>query len=143
MSFGVDEEEERHWEREAGIHRVGAGEDGRVSGKERNWAVAAELAGFAKYLIPFGNIALTFFVWLMKRDESSFVELHAREAMNFQISMTLYLILGWVLSWILIGYLLVALLMAFDLIAVIMGALRASRGELYRYPASIRLISPR
>jgi uncharacterized Tic20 family protein len=140
MSFSFDEEEERRWDREAGVQRSAVVFD-HVTPEERNWAVAAQLAGFAKYLIPFSNIAITFVIWLSKRDESRFIELHARESMNFQITMAIYWVVAIILSWVLIGYLLLVVLMAFDLVAVIMGALKASRGEPYRYPASLRLVS--
>jgi uncharacterized Tic20 family protein len=140
MSFSFDEEEERRWDREAGMHRS-AGSFDQVTSEERNWAVAAQLAGFAKYLIPFSNIAITFVIWLSKRDESPFIELHARESMNFQITMAIYWVVSIILSWVLIGFLLLVVLMAFDLVVVIRGALAASRGERYHYPASLRLVS--
>ena len=80
-------------------------------------------------------------VWFVKRDESAFIESHAREAMNFQISIWLYSVAVWLLTFVLIGWLFVLPLMVFDIVVVIIAALRARRGETYHYPLSLRLVS--
>ena len=108
---------------------------------QRNWAVAAQLVSFAGYLFPLANVAGPLVIWLMKRHESPFVEDHAREALNFQISMTIYLTVAGLLVYLLIGFLLLPLLVVFDVVVVVLAALAASRGEVYRYPLSIRLVS--
>jgi uncharacterized Tic20 family protein len=131
-----DELEERTWEEEAGLS------DGYVaSPQERNWAVAAHLAGFLKYLLPLAYLAAPLAIWLSQRDVSDYVDDHAREALNFQISITIYTAIGILLSWVLIGYVILAGLVILDTFAAVVAALRASRGEPYRYPLSLRLVS--
>ncbi|MDH4017604.1 MAG: DUF4870 domain-containing protein [Actinomycetota bacterium] len=136
---GSWQDEERSWEREAGLRPPGTGGD--VTPEEANWAVAAALLAFAGYVMPLLNIAGPAAVWLAKRDESAFVEYHAREALNFQISITLYMAAASLLMFVVIGFVLVPLLVVFDVVVIIVAALRASRGELYEYPLSLRLIS--
>ncbi len=132
-------EEERSWEREAGLRPPGVGGD--VTPEEANWGVAAALLAFAGYVVPLGNIAGPAAVWLAKRDESDFVEHHAREALNFQISITLYMLVASALMFVLIGFVLAPLILIFDVVVIIIAALRASRGELYDYPLCLRLVS--
>jgi hypothetical protein len=136
------EEEERYWEEEAGMReRSELGRGFEASPTERNWAVATHLAGLAGYLVPFANIIAPLVIWLMKRDESEYIGWHACEALNFQISMLIYLAVATVLIWVLIGYLLLPLLALFNVVTVVLSALAASRGELRPYPLSLRLVS--
>jgi uncharacterized Tic20 family protein len=134
---GPWQDEERHWETEAGLRPP----DDGVEPDEANWAVVAVLLAFSGFVFPFANIAGPLAVWLLKRDESDFVEAHARETLNFQISITIYLAVSGMLIYLLIGILLVPLVVLFDVVATIVAALRASRGELYEYPLCLRLIS--
>jgi len=136
------EEEERHWEEEAGMRFGSPFDPGyEPAPDECNWSVAAQLSGFSGFLIPFGNIALPLIIWLIKREESPFIEYHAREALNFQISMTLYVTIASLLIFVLIGFVLLPALIVFETVVMIRAALWASRGELYEYPLSIRLVS--
>jgi hypothetical protein len=138
---GLGQDEERGWEREAGLRPPGVGGD--VTPEESNWAVAAALLGFAGFVgLPFMmNVAGPAVVWFVKRDESPFVELHARESMNFQISIWLYSVALGLLTFLVIGWLLMPFLIVFDVVVIVVAALKASRGETYRYPLSLRLIS--
>ncbi|MEP7231773.1 MAG: DUF4870 domain-containing protein [Ginsengibacter sp.] len=76
-------------------------------------------------------------IYLIKKDESEFVKIHARESLNFQITMFIIVI---ALVITLIGILLIWLVGIVDLILVIMATIKASEGKLYKYPISFRLI---
>lgn len=84
---------------------------------------------------------LPFIVYLAKRNESELVAAHAREVLNFHISLLIYCLCCVPLVFIFIGIpILLALgLMAF--ICAIIAAIRASEGGFYRYPLTIRLIN--
>lgn len=135
--------EERAWEEEAGLRdKSPFGPGFEAAPEERNFAVAAQLAGFAKYLIPYvGGVLATLLLRQWKRGESEFIDYATLEALNFQISIALYLAVGGLLTSILIGYIVLALVVVIDTFAMVLAALRASRGEPYRYPFSLRLIS--
>ncbi|PZE19590.1 DUF4870 domain-containing protein [Paenibacillus xerothermodurans] len=79
-------------------------------------------------------------IWLLKKDQSWYVGEHAKESLNFQISLAIYCFISSLLSIILIGFVLIIALSIFGLIVVIVAAVRAYKGEIYRYPLSIRLI---
>lgn len=89
-------------------------------------------------------------VWLLRRDDAV-VEPHAREALNFQLSLIIYFAIGIVVGIIalvtLVGIPLAVLIFAFlgvlllaEVVFAILASLAASRGEFYRYPLSIELI---
>ena len=88
----------------------------------------------------FGNIFGPLIVWLMKRSESPAVDAHGKEALNFQISMTIWTLLCWATSVVLIGFVLGPLAMATNIVLTIIASVKASNGEFYRYPLTIRFI---
>jgi uncharacterized Tic20 family protein len=106
----------------------------------RTWAAFAHLAAFIGLLLPFGNIIGPLIIWLIKRNESPLVDDQGREALNFQISMSIYAFLSWLLTFILIGFLLLGILVIFWLIVVIVAAVKASDGQQFRYPLNLRFI---
>ena len=109
---------------------------------ERTWGMLCHLSALAGYIIPIPcmNIIGPLIVYSMKKQEFDFVEDQGKEALNFQITMTLALLVSVVLALILVGFLLMALIALFSLIFTIIGAVKASQGEFYRYPFSYRFI---
>jgi len=108
----------------------------------RMWAMFCHLAGLAGYLIPaIGNIIGPLIVWLVKREEDPFIDGQGKEAVNFQISMTIYALISAALIplFCIGGFLLIAVGIV-DLILLIVAAIKANNGEPYRYPIAIRFI---
>ena len=60
--------------------------------------------------------------------------------MNFQISMSIYLILPGLLSFVLVGIPFVLFLLVADFVLVVVAAVKISNGENYRYPCTLRLL---
>ncbi len=107
----------------------------------RTWATVAHLAGFLMYTaIPFASILGPLVVWMLKRDQSPYVDEQGKEAVNFQISMALYALLIAPTVCILIGYVLLPALALAHVILMVMAALKANQGENYRYPLTIRFV---
>lgn len=96
----------------------------------------------ACHLSPFVSLALIipFVVYLIKKDEASRVTEHAKEALNFHISVTLYCIVSLVLCIIGIGFLLLFALAAFVVFCSILAAIKAVDDKLFRYPLTLRLV---
>ena len=76
-------------------------------------------------------------IYLIKKDESTFIAAHAKESLNFQITLA---IVSFVLIISLIGIFLLWIVAILALILVIVATIRASEGKLYRYPLTLRLI---
>lgn len=111
-----------------------------VSKEERNLGLFCHLSTFIGWLIPLANILAPLIIWLVKKDESAYVDHHGREALNFQINVTFWAIIFGVLSFLLIGIPFLVLLILADLVLTIVAAVKASEGELYQYPATLRLV---
>lgn len=96
------------------------------------------LAGFAG--VPLGHILGPLVVWLTTRDKYAFADDQGKEALNFQLSILVYTLACIPLICLCVGALLIAALHVFNLIFIIVAGIRASNGEAYRYPLTIRFL---
>ena len=110
------------------------------SPNEKNMAMFAHLSGLVAYLVPLGNIVAPLVIWQIKKDESAFIAQEAKESLNFQITMTIALSIAFILCFVLIGFLILPVLIIADIALVIIAALKASNGEPYRYPLTLRFV---
>jgi len=101
------------------------------SGDEKTLGLLAHLITFISAFIG------PLIIFLLKKDESPFVTSHAKESLNFQITMAL---VSLVLIISIIGIFLLWIVGIIVLIFVIIATVRASEGKLYRYPLAIRFI---
>jgi len=109
-----------------------------VASDSRGWAVAA-------HLLPLMSIYIigALIIWLIKRDEDEFVEDHAREALNFQLSVLIYGLVSVILIIVIIGLFMLLALGLFSLVMSIIAAVKAANGEPYRYPLTMRMVKAR
>ncbi len=121
-------------------------EQPEIAKDARMWAMFCHLAGLAGYLIPLvGNIVAPLIIWQIKKDDFPFVDKQGEEAVNFQISMSLYVLIGIVLCVVTcIGAVLIPVVVIvvgiFDLVFLLIAAVKANNGQSYRYPLTIRFI---
>jgi len=108
---------------------------------ERTWGMLAHLSALAGLVVPLVGIVLgPLAVWLAQRDESQFVAGHAKEALNFNISVLLGAIACMLLMLVFVGFLLGTALFIYWLVMTLVAAIKASEGHTYRYPLSLRLV---
>ena len=131
---------------------------------DRQWAAGAHVAALLAALLTSwiagvaGAIA-ALAVWMLVRDKSAFASEHAREALNFNLSMLIYTAVAAAITVLLVGATLVTLgigllvtapaglllLAVYAAIAVawlvcsMVAAFKAYDGQPYRYPITIRL----
>ncbi|NNF42061.1 MAG: DUF4870 domain-containing protein [Phycisphaerales bacterium] len=79
--------------------------------------------------------------WLVKRESHPFIDEHGKEAVNFQLTMMIAFIVSALLVFVVIGLLLLPLLAILNVVLTIIAGLKASNGEHYRYPMTIRFLS--
>ena len=118
----------------------GTSEEKAVRSDENMWAIFCHLGGLFGIIIPPGNIILPLVIYLVHREKYPFVEDQGKEAINFQISMLIYMIASAILIFIAIGFFILIGLLILDLIVTVMAAIKAGEGVAYRYPISIRFI---
>lgn len=88
-----------------------------------------------------GHLLGPFIVWLVKRGDSPEIDAHGKESLNFQLSMLIYDAIAAVLCVLLIGIPILIALWIMNTLLVIIASIRASEGQLYRYPFTIRFFS--
>lgn len=98
---------------------------------ERVLAILCHVLAFFFWIFP------PLVIYLLKKDESSFVSDHAKEALNFQITLTIVCIL---MAITIIGLVFIWIPLTVELILVIVAAIKASDKKIYRYPLTIRLV---
>ncbi|MCA8956036.1 MAG: DUF4870 domain-containing protein [Planctomycetes bacterium] len=108
----------------------------------RLWAVFLHLAGLSHYLIPVpgAGVVLPLILWQVKKDDSAFLDQQGREALNFQISILIYVVVSAILVFALVGIVLLPAVLLFQLVACVMAAIRANEGRVFRYPLCLRLV---
>jgi uncharacterized Tic20 family protein len=138
-----------------------------IAAQERNWAMAAHLSALAAIAgLPFGHVLCPLIVYLVKGHESEFVGQHARASLNYQITVSIFAILGiLVFIGIALGFAFSSssrseetgfavgffgiwialaigalLLFLFSIIFIIMGTVAANEGRPYTYPFAIRFL---
>lgn len=113
---------------------------GSPSAEERQWAMFAHLSALSGYIIPLGNVLGPLIIWQVKKEGMSFVEDQAKEALNFQITVLIAVLICLALTLVLIGLLLLPVVGIGALIFTIIGGIKANGGEAYRYPFALRLV---
>jgi uncharacterized Tic20 family protein len=103
-----------------------------LSSDDKIWAICCHLS----LLLGVGFL-LPLIVWLAKKSDSPLVAAHAREALNFHISLFLYGIISAVLIFVLIGIPLLCILMIGSFVLAIIAAIEASKNNFFHYPLTL------
>lgn len=102
---------------------------------DKLWAIFCH----ASLLLGVGFV-LPLIVYCIKKQDSPVTAAHAKEALNFHISVFIYAIISWLLCFVLIGIPLLIAVSIGSLVFAIIACVKTSDGQLYRYPLTIRLI---
>ena len=113
--------------------------DREITRDERLWATLAHLGGLLIFAAPL-QILAPLVIWLIKKEESPFIDAHGKEALNFQISVFIYTLIASITLFFCIGFVLVPAIIIADLVYVIIAATKANQGSTFQYPLTIRFI---
>jgi uncharacterized Tic20 family protein len=109
---------------------------------ERQWGMFAHLSILSTYVTGIGLVAGPLIVWLMKKDESAFVDACGREALNFGISVLLWNVAAvlclFTIVLIPVSIALWCVLGVAGIVLPIVAGLKAKEGVAYRYPLVFR-----
>jgi len=104
------------------------------SNDDKNIATVTHLGGTVFSFIP------ALIVWLLKKDDAYIYD-QAKEALNFQITILIAQFIAGVLAMILIGFIFIGIIWLVNVVFCIIAAISTSKGEVYRYPFSLRLLN--
>ncbi|MBN2584061.1 MAG: DUF4870 domain-containing protein [Planctomycetes bacterium] len=117
---------------------------GEMKPDDKTMGMLCHLLGIFTFIGPL-------IIWLVKKDESRYVDVHGKEALNFQLSLFIFLAGVGVVETVLavipfINCLALVLMPAlgliplFGLVMLVIASIKASEGKVFRYPLAIRLI---
>lgn len=110
-----------------------------VTTDSRNLATLSHLSAFTVFLgVP--PVVGPLLVWLLKK-EDPWVEYHAKEALNFNISFMIYALLSAVAIVLLVGLILLPVVVISWFVLTIKAAISTSNGDYYRYPMTMRFVN--
>lgn len=105
-----------------------------ITTDDRNMATVIHvLSLFSSFLGPL-------IIWLIKKDESAFIDHHGKEALNFQLTMAIAWICTFLAIIVVIGIFIAPILFIISLLFPILAAVGANNGQFYRYPLAIRFL---
>lgn len=117
---------------------------GRVAVKsnEKEWAMYCHMSALVG--IPLGGLTFLgpLLLWMQKRNVSPFVDLHGKEALNFQLNILVPYLITIPIAIVTAGYgiLLTFAVLIYGGVMAIMAGMKAGEGQMYQYPAIIRVI---
>jgi uncharacterized Tic20 family protein len=107
---------------------------------QRSSAALAHALALIGFMVPLVNIIAPLIILVNDKGPGDFVKAHARESLNFQITMMGATLINVALCFVLIGIPLLCAQIIFEIVVVIQAAMAANEGRSYRYPLSIRLL---
>jgi hypothetical protein len=109
--------------------------------QERIWGMLCHLTALLGLAgIPFGNIFGPLLVWLYKKKAYAMVDKQGRESLNFQLTMTILVLISALLIYLKIGMMLIFVLASINVVLVLIASVQSYRGETFRYPFRIRFL---
>ena len=107
----------------------------------RMWAMIAHLSSLLGLLgIPLANLIAPLIVWQIKKDQHPFIDDQGKEAVNFQITVTIALLVAGLLVCLGIGIILLPVVAVVAVAFAVIAGIQANKGVAYRYPLTIRMI---
>jgi uncharacterized protein len=122
---------------------------GELTSDAKMWAMFAHLSALVT-----GWFGVSFLgpllIWILKKDESKFIDYHGKESLNFQLNMFIYLVAAGAIGSIVgavtcgLGFILaiplIAAIVIYSFVMPIIAGVKANSGEYYQYPATFRMI---
>jgi hypothetical protein len=103
----------------------------------RQWAMFLHLSQLAGFLVPFAGLIAPIVIWQIKKTELPGLDVHGKIVVNWIISELLYGIVSFILVFAIVGIPLLIAVLALAIIFPILGGVKASNGEVWKYPLSI------
>jgi uncharacterized protein len=110
----------------------------RVSSDVNLWSMLIHLTQFCGYLVPLAGLVVPIVLWQVKKGSSALIDRNGRIVTNWIISEVIYFVVAIPLCFIFVGFPLAAVVAILGIVFPIIGGIKASSGEAWPYPLSIR-----
>ena len=105
----------------------------------RQWAMFLHLSVLAGTIVPVAGWVAPIVIWQIKKDELPEIDEHGRIVVNWMISAAIYFAVSFLLIFVIVGFPLVAVLTIISVVFPVIGGIKASKGEIWPYPMSLRI----
>lgn len=102
---------------------------------EKLWSTLVHIGGIFFGFLP------ALIGYLVMKDRGPFVRSHTSTALNFQLTLLIAEVVGWLTSWLLIGFFIVFAVYIVRIVFSIIAAVKANQGQWYKYPLAITFLS--
>lgn len=102
---------------------------------EKLWSTLVHVGGIFFGFLP------ALIGYLVMKDRGPFVRSHTSTALNFQLTLLVAEVVGWLTSWLIIGFFIVFAVYIVRIVFSIIAAVKANQGQWYTYPLSITFLS--
>lgn len=102
---------------------------------QRLWATLIHIGGILFGFLP------PLIGYLVLKDRGGFIRAHSATALNFQITLLIAYVVGWILTFVLIGFLILAAAWVAAIVFGIIAAMKANQGQPYVYPVAIKFVN--
>ncbi len=104
------------------------------------WGMFIHLSQFCGYAFPLAGLIVPIVLWQIKKNDSELIDRHGRIVVNWIITEFILAIIFVLLCFVLVGIPLLIALAIVGVIFPIIGAVKASSGEAWAYPCSIKFL---
>jgi uncharacterized protein len=110
--------------------------------EEKQWAMFAHLSALAGLLVGGFTFVGPLIIWLIKKDESKFIDANGKESLNFQLNILIYYLISIAVTVVTCGiaFPLPLALMVYAIVMPIIAGIKANEGQVYEYPLTFRII---
>ena len=128
------------------VNERGRSYDPDVTDDERTFALLMHLSLLAHTVLTIIAFGIPLIMWLVKKDDSPFLDDHGREAINFQISLLIWSIIFTIVAIPItiitcgVGFVVAFVPTIIAIVGMIQASIAANRGEFYRYPMTFRFV---
>jgi len=115
-----------------------ANDDFKPWGMEmKSFCMLMHISQLAGMIIPMAGLVMPIVMWLTNKEKSEVIDQHGKNIVNWIISTVIYAVGCFILTFVFIGVIGFIALAICSLIFTIMGAIKANKGEIYKYPLAI------
>jgi uncharacterized protein len=104
-------------------------------GDEKLWATLIHIGGILFGFLP------ALIGYLVLKDKGPFIRAHTATALNFQITLLIAYVVGWILAFVIIGFVIIFAAWIASIVFGIIAAVKANQGQPYVYPIAIKFVN--
>jgi uncharacterized protein len=106
----------------------------------RTWAMILHLSQLASLIVPLAGLIAPIVIWQIKKTELPGIDVHGKIVVNWIISAVIYAVVSVLLIVVVIGFPLLIVVAIVGIVFPIIGGIKASNGEVWKYPLTISFI---